>query len=100
MPSYSEPVAQPASFDQFGVPWLIGLSTLDRHLLSPAAARRFSDLPRILIFMMPEVIHLAIMRLHLEIEIIWFPPGFHDRVNLDLLIIYQKRDRSFICPGT
>jgi hypothetical protein len=25
MPSFSEPVAQPASFDQFGVPWLIGL---------------------------------------------------------------------------
>jgi hypothetical protein len=37
--------------------------------------------------MMPEVIHPAIMRLHLEIEIIWFPPGFHDRANLDLLII-------------
>ncbi len=62
--------------------------------------RRFSHPPRIVVFRMPEVIYPAIVCLYPEIEVIRFPPGLQDRANFDLMMVHQKRDGPFICPGT
>jgi hypothetical protein len=70
--------------------------TLQHTLPAP---RRFSHLPEILIFMMPEPIHQAIIRIHFETKVIRFPPGFQDGANLDLVLVQHKRDGSLICPG-
>ena len=61
-------------------------------------ARRFFNLPGILIFMMPEVIHQAIVRLYSETKVIRFPPGFQDGANLDLPLVHEKGDRPLIFP--
>jgi hypothetical protein len=63
-------------------------------------ARRFSHLPGILIFMMPEVIHQAIIRIYFETKVIRFAPRFQDGANLNLPLVHEKGDRPFICPVT
>ncbi len=51
-------------------------------------ARRLSHLPGILIFMMPEVIHQAMIRLYFETKVIRFRPGFQAGANLDLVLVH------------
>jgi hypothetical protein len=50
--------------------------------------RRFSYLPVILVFMMPQVIYSAILRLYFEKEVLRFPSASHNGANLDLTLVH------------
>ena len=67
--------------------------------MSLKSTRRFSHLPRILIFMLPEIIYPAIFRLHSETKIIRFPPEVDDSAGLYITVVPEKREGPLIGPG-
>ena len=67
-----------------------------RKLSLTPTLHRFSYLPRIVVFIVPQVICLTILCLHSKIEVVRLPPGLQDCANRDLVIIHQKREGPFI----